>query len=333
MTINDRLNELLNANQNKRLAEEKARDERRDNPKILRHTTYQGDRKIQQLGDDIIENGVVLNNQAVEIGDVMLPLAQGNVLRRVDNTNGGELLGSAYRKAKEEDLDINGNQFSGSGVPKIPTGGSGGGGIGNGAGDGKLPTKSSPPSGCQQPPPTCVWSPDPSPPSGWQSYGSVTLDSGTLNLYCLAGTSVQPNLGCDFLDPPQKWACAGGVCLLSSSGVYNSQAECEAARTGGYDVFTIRVESRWDNLINIISDLTYTGIQVPIGTTFSIDSIPSTGGAPSVNTNGMADGVKASPSGLYFDGIELVEGFVIWTFGTITILETTLTDTVPFGCP
>jgi hypothetical protein len=197
MPINDRLKELLSVNQNKRLAEEKARENRRDNPKILRHTTYQGDRKIQQLGDEIIENGVVLNNQAVEIGDVMLPLAQGNVLRRVDNTNGGELLGSAYRNAKEEDLDINGNQFSGSGVPTIPTGG--GGGIGNGGSGGKLPTKSPAPSGCQQPPPTCVWSPDSSPPQGWQSYGSVTLDSGTLNLYCLSGTPVSRDLGCDFL--------------------------------------------------------------------------------------------------------------------------------------
>jgi hypothetical protein len=238
MSVNDRLNDLLNANQNKRLAEEKARENRRDNPKILRHTTYQGNRKIQQLGDDIIENGVVLNNQAVEIGDVMLPLAQGNVLRRVDNTNGGEsLLGSAYRKAKEEDLDVNGNQFSGSGVPKIPTGGSGGSsGVGNGGGGGKVPTKSSPPSGCVQPPPSCVWSADPTPPSGWQSYGSVTLESGTtLNLYCLAGTSVPDNLGCDFLNA-EKWRCAGTSCVPDPSGTYSSQAACEAARVRLYTV-------------------------------------------------------------------------------------------------
>lgn len=330
MSINDRLNQLLSTNQNKRLAKEKAQENRRDNPKILRHTTYQGDRKIQQLGDDIIENGVVLNNQAVAIGDVMLPLAQGNVLRRVDNTNGGALLGSALRGAKEDDLDANGvNQFSGGGITKVPTGGVGGG-SGGGGGGGKLPTKSPAPSGCQQPPPTCVWSPDPSPPAGWQGYGSVTLDSGTLNLYCLAGTAVAPDLGCDFLS---KWACSGGICSQSANGTYNSQAECEAARTGGYDVFTIRIVSRTDNLAVLISDVTFTNIQAPIGTTFSVDSIPSTGGAPGVNTNGMADGVKASPSGLYFDGAVLVSGFVIWTFGTITILTATKTDTVPFACP
>jgi hypothetical protein len=155
----------------------------------------------------------------------------------VDNTNGGELLGSAYRNAKEEDLDINGNQFSGSGVPTIPTGG--GGGIGNGGGGGKLPTKSPAPSGCEQPPPQCVWSPDPSPPLGWQSYGSVTLESGTLNLYCLAGTAVSQDLGCDFL---QRWACFGGVCSPNPNGSYASQSECEAALipppfTGGQCAF------------------------------------------------------------------------------------------------
>jgi hypothetical protein len=255
MPINDRLKELLSVNQNKRLAEEKARENRRDNPKILRHTTYQGDRKIQQLGDEIIENGVVLNNQAVEIGDVMLPLAQGNVLRRVDNTNGGELLGSAYRNAKEEDLDINGNQFSGSGIPTIPTGG--GGGIGNGGSGGKLPTKSPAPSGCEQPPSTCVWSPDPSPPLGWQSYGSVTLESGTLNLYCLSGTAVPSDLNCEFL---RRYSCSGGVCQINPLGIYSSKEDCEAALIASFD-FDFNVTSAFNGSISFFPSLyTTTGL-------------------------------------------------------------------------
>lgn len=235
MSINDRLNDLLSTNQANRQAEEKAREEKLDSSKILHHTIYQGDRKIKQLGEDTIENGVVLNNQSNAIGDVMLPLAKGNVLRRVDSTNGGKsLLGSAYRKAKEDDLDINGNQFNGSGVPKIPTGGGGGGGgNGNGGGGGKVPTKSPAPSGCSQPPPQCVWSPDPAPPLGWQTYGSVTLESGTLNLYCLAGTSVPSDLGCDFLS---KWACSGGVCYQNPNGIYPSLAACQGARVRLYTV-------------------------------------------------------------------------------------------------
>jgi len=214
MPINDRLKELLSVNQNKRLAEEKARENRRDNPKILRHTTYQGDRKIQQLGDEIIENGVVLNNQAVEIG-----------------------------------------QFSGSGVPTIPTGG--GGGIGNGGGDGKLPTKSPAPSGCEQPPPQCVWSPDPSPPLGWQSYGSVTLESGTLNLYCLAGTSVPSDLNCEFL---RRYSCSGGVCQINPLGIYSSKADCEAALIASFD-FDVNVTSAFNGSISFFPSLyTTTGL-------------------------------------------------------------------------
>jgi len=90
MPINDRLKELLSVNQNKRLAEEKARENRRDNPKILRHTTYQGDRKIQQLGDEIIENGVVLNNQAVEINLAVLVFLQSLLVVEVGlETAGG----------------------------------------------------------------------------------------------------------------------------------------------------------------------------------------------------------------------------------------------------
>ena len=241
MDINDRLNELLSTNQAKRLADDKARDERRDNPKILRHTTYQGDRKIQQLDDDIIENGVVLNNQAVEIGDVMLPLAKGNVLRRVDNTNGGALLGSAYRKAVENDRDANGNRRNNT--------------LGRNGGDEdpdpsnpndprnkpKLPPRFPPPFGCSPPPPQCIWTSDPNVPQGYQSYGSAVVNENGIELflYCTAGTAVAPDLGCDFLS---KWTCFGGVCSQNPSGIYNSRAECEAALipppfTGGQCAF------------------------------------------------------------------------------------------------
>lgn len=81
----EELRSLLSTNQRNRLAKEKAAQDRIDDPKLPRHTLYQGDRKIQQLGDGIIENGIVLNNQAIAIGDPVLPLAKGNVLRRIDS--------------------------------------------------------------------------------------------------------------------------------------------------------------------------------------------------------------------------------------------------------
>ena len=74
---------LLSQNQRDRIAKESAAQNRISDPSLPRHTTYQGDRKIQQLGGEIIENGIVLNNQSLTIGDVVMPLAKGNVLRRV----------------------------------------------------------------------------------------------------------------------------------------------------------------------------------------------------------------------------------------------------------
>jgi hypothetical protein len=240
MTINDRLNELLGANQAKRIADDKARDERRDNPKILRHTTYQGDRNIQQLGEDIIENGVVLNNQSVAIGDVMLPLAKGNVLRRVDNTNGGALLGSAYRKAVENDRDANGNRRNNT------LGRNGGSEPSNDSSSPnsasnkpKLPPRFPPPFGCTPPPPQCLWTSDPNVPNGYQSYGSAVVNENGIELflYCTAGTAVPANLGCDFLDQPTiKYRCLNGVCSPDPNGIYNSLAECESARVAVYTV-------------------------------------------------------------------------------------------------
>lgn len=325
----DELRSLLSTNQSDRLKKEKAAQDRSNDSKLPRHTVYQGDRKIQQLGQNVIDNGVIINNQSLSIGQVMLPLAKGNVLRRVDNTNGGALLGTAYRDAVENDFDANGNRRetelgrNGGNEPSNPS---------NPNNPRKPSDRVPPPFGCVPPPSQCFWSSNPIAPDGFQSHGDAVVNENAqpVYLYCVPGTSVPANLGCDFLS---KWACSGGVCSQSPSGIYNSQAECEAARTGGYDVFTIRVESRTDNLVTVISDLTYTNVHAPIGSTFSIDSIPSSGGAPGVNTNGMADGVKVSPSGLYFDGVGFVSGFLIWTFGTISILTATKTDTVPFDCP
>jgi hypothetical protein len=238
MDINDRLNELLGANQAKRLAVDKAREERRDNPKILRHTTYQGDRNIQQLGDEIIENGVVLNNQSVAIGDVMLPLAKGNVLRRVDNTNGGALLGSAYRKAVENDYDANGNRrnnaLSRNGGDEDPDPSN----PNDPRNKPKLPPSFPPPFGCSPPPPQCLWTSDPNVPNGYQSHGSAVVNENGIELflYCTAGTAVAPDLGCDFLN--NKWTCSSGVCSPSPTGNFNSKAECESTLRWVANVFT-----------------------------------------------------------------------------------------------
>jgi len=243
MSISDRIKKLLADNQIKRLSEEKERLDRRNGPRILRHTTYEGDRKIRQLGDEIIENGVILNNQSLAIGDVMLPLAKGNVLRRVDNTNGGALLGSAYRKSVENDFDPNGDRRSSalsrnggneSSNPPIGSGGGGGGGA---------PSSSPPPFGCTPPPPQCFWTTNPIAPDGFQNHGDAVVNENGVPLYlhCIAGTAVSPDLNCEFLG---KWSCSGGVCSRNPNGIYNSQAECEAALippnfTGGQCVDTL----------------------------------------------------------------------------------------------
>ena len=299
MDINDRLNELLGTNQAKRLADDKARDERRDSPKILRHTTYQGDRKIKPLCSEIIENGVVLNNQSIKIGDVMLPLAKGNVLRRVDNTNGGALLGSAYRKALENDYDPNGNRRNNA--------------LGRNGGNEdpdpsnpndprnkpKLPPRFPPPFGCSPPPPQCIWTSDPNVPQGYQSYGSAVVNENGIELflYCTAGTAVAPDLGCDFL---QRWACSGGVCSPNPNGSYASQSECEAALvytqtcTVTIKTFTTAPESPAGIEV---SSLTYTNVLIPIGDSFGIETY-----ADGSSFTGFSSAVKLNVSELYYLG-------------------------------
>jgi hypothetical protein len=233
----DSLRLLFSINQSDRLKKEKAALDRIDDPKLPRHTVYQGDRSIQQLGQDTIENGVVLNNQSVAIGETVLPLAKGNVLRRVDKTNGGALLGTAYREALENDYDANRNRRSSElgrnggdepSNPSSPNNPNNNGAIGN-----TFP----PPFGCVPPPKECFWSSDPNPPQGFQSHGDAVVNENALPLYlhCKLGASVPANLGCDFLDTP-KFSCSGGVCSPDPNGIYTSLAQCEAALVRSYYV-------------------------------------------------------------------------------------------------
>ncbi len=229
----EELRSLLSTNQSDRLAKEKAAQDRINDPKLPRHTIYQGDRKIKQLGGEIIENGIVLNNQAIAIGDPVLPLAKGNILRRVDNTNGGALLGTAYRDAVENDVDANGNRRylvlsrNGSNEPSDPL---------NPNPLNPNPVNPSthpifpPPFGCTPPPSTCFWTTNPMPPDGFQNYGSAVVNENAVPLYlhCTIGSAVPQNLNCSFLDP-QKWSCSAGVCLPNPNGIYNSLAQCQAA--------------------------------------------------------------------------------------------------------
>lgn len=230
----DSLRLLLSTNQSNRLKKEKEAQDRIDDPKLPRHTIYQGDRDIQQLGQDTIENGVIINNQSLAIGDVMLPLAKGNVLRRVDNTNGGALLGSAYRDALENDYDANGNLRSkplsrnGGNEPSDP----------NSPNKPRKPTdRVPPPSGCVPPPKECFWSSNPVPPQGFQNYGDAVINENgdAVYLHCKSGATVPANLGCDFLDTP-KFSCSGGVCSPDPNGSYTSLAQCEAALVRSYYV-------------------------------------------------------------------------------------------------
>jgi len=225
----DSLRLLLSQNQRDRIAEELAAQNQISDPSLLRHTTYQGDRKIQQLGGEIIDNGIVLNNQSLAIGDVVMPLTNCNVLRRVDSTNGGALLGTAYRDAVEQDVDANGNRRDSDLSRNGGGGGGGGGGQGGGGGRGS-PSSSPPPYGCTPPPPQCFWTTNPIAPDGFQNHGDAVVNENAVPLYlhCIAGTAVSPDLNCEFLS---RWRCVSGICVRDPNGIYNSQAECEASRS------------------------------------------------------------------------------------------------------
>ena len=244
--IINRLKDLLNGNQSDRLIKEKSQQNRIADTNLLRHTVYKGDRTIQQLGQEPIENGVILSNQSLEIDDVMLPLAKGNVLRRVDNANSGALLGTAYRDALENDYDANGKRRSsslsrnGGNEPSNPN-------------NPNKPKRNSdrvpPPFGCTPPPPKCFWSRNPIAPRGFQSHGSAVVNENGVPVYlhCALGVNAPSNLNCGFLGS-QRWSCFGGVCSLSANGVYASQSQCESALilpsfTGGQCLVTYIVNA------------------------------------------------------------------------------------------
>jgi hypothetical protein len=198
----------------------------------------------------------------------MLPLAKGNVLRRVDNTNGGALLGTAYRDALENDFDANGNRRetelgrNGGQEPSDP----------NNPNKPRKPSDRVPfPFGCVPPPSQCFWSSNPIPPQGFQNYGDAVVNENAepTYLHCKAGSSVPANLGCDFLN--QKWSCSAGVCSLDPNGIYNSLAQCESARSVFWNVFLEGVA------------VTGGGVVIPVfkearGTTTDPDSVTVTRG-------------------------------------------------------
>ena len=327
----DELRSLLSTNQSDRLKREKAALDRIDDPKLPRHTVYQGDRKIQQLGQDAIENGVIINNQSVAIGEVMLPLAKGNVLRRVDKTNGGALLGTAYRDALENDFDANGNlrtsplSRNGGNEPSDPN-------------NPNRPRKPSdrvpPPFGCNPPSKDCFWSSNPSPPQGFQNYGDAVVNENgdATYLHCKAGSSVPANLGCDFLNPPPvtTYSCSGGVCSPDPNGNYPSLEACQAALipppftggqcTGGYKL-QIGVIYQTGGILGYYvaqnsSPVEYTEAEVlALGTTFdspisSLDFRPQTEGSLTwvLYVSGEATNISASN-----DGSNLVVGYELIT--------------------
>lgn len=202
----------------------------------LLHTIYLGDRTIQQLGQKPIANGIKLNNASVAIGDPMLPLAKGGVLRRVDNINrnGGKALGSAQRTALERDGLAN-NRTNGLGengdiAPLNDPN------IGTPLSNNPAPVGFDPPFGCEPPVQNCVWLNTPIAPNGYGSHGSVVLNNDGLELflYCTLGTTPPPDLGCDF-NRITKYKCVNGVCVQDANGVYASLAACNAALVASFD--------------------------------------------------------------------------------------------------
>lgn len=196
MSIFDDLKNLLQSSSQNRIADESKKLAR---PKV-RPITYQGDRNTQELGNGIIENGVPLNNASKAIGDQMMPLAKGNVLKRIDNVNVSPALGTALRDGLEKD-NASGNKLSknGGGLPSTPNDPLKGTPASTGGGK-KFPTVP-PPDGCFPVSSSCVWSPSTTPPAGYQSYGSVDTGSdkfGVVYLYC-KGVVPPSDLGCDFL--------------------------------------------------------------------------------------------------------------------------------------
>ena len=203
-------------------------------PKIL-HTQYLGDRTVQQLGQEPVENAVILNNAANTIGDALMPLAKGQPLQRFDSFNQDDGVGTARRSLLDNDANRNGSNFvtlrTGEQEPaNDPL-------KGTPRGRDPLPKDYPPPFGCVPlyPAKQCIWIPQSTSPSGYQSHGSAVINQDGLELFlhCQDGVVPPPDLGCTFL---ARWKCVDGVCTWDPNGTYSTQAECEAARTVTYKV-------------------------------------------------------------------------------------------------
>ena len=205
-------------------------------PKIL-HTQYLGDRTVQQLGQEPVENAVILNNAANTIGDALMPLAKGSPLQRFDSFNQDDGVGTAKRSLLDNDANRNGSNFvtlrTGEQEPaNDPL-------KGTPRGRDPLPKDYPPPFGCVPlyPAKQCIWIPQSTSPSGYQSHGSAVINEEGLELWlhCQDGVIPPPDLGCTFL---ARWKCVDGVCTQDPNGTYSTKVACEAARipvnfTGG----------------------------------------------------------------------------------------------------
>ena len=225
MDVIDLLKSQIAKNESERIANDANETTR---PKIL-HTQYLGDRTVQQLGQEPIENAVVLNNAANAIGDALMPLAKGSPLQRFDSVNQDDGVGTKRRSLLDDEANRNRRSTitirTGEQKPaNDPL-------IGTPRGDDPLPPIYPPPFGCV---PVggggvnCIWTTNATPPTEYQSHGSAVINENGLELFlhCKIGVVPPTDLGCTFL---QKWKCSGGVCSLDANGPYNSQAECEAA--------------------------------------------------------------------------------------------------------
>jgi hypothetical protein len=213
-------------------------------PKIL-HTQYLGDRTVRQLGQEPIENAVILNNASNTIGDALMPLAKGAPLQRFDSVNQDDGVGTAKRAILDAEANrAQSSDFAANGISTIKTRTgeqfpSNNPLDGTPRGNDPLPQTYPPPFGCV---PVggggnnCIWTASPTPPTDYQSHGGAVINQDGLELYlhCKNGVVPPSDLGCDFIN---KWQCSGGICYQIPTGIYNSQNECEAALIRVYALY------------------------------------------------------------------------------------------------
>ena len=261
-------------------------------PKIL-HTQYLGDRTVQQLGQEPVENAVILNNAANTIGDALMPLAKGQPLQRFDSVNQDDGVGTARRSLLDNDANRNGSNFvtlrTGEQEPaNDPL-------KGTPRGRDPLPKDYPPPFGCVPlfPAKQCIWIPSGTSPSGYQSHGSAVINQDGLELFlhCQDGVVPPENLGCEFL----KWKCSNGICYQGLGGIYNTKAECEAARTG-----------QWKLTVSITPGIDGCGVNRPSSETSYFSGLPTDVWTfPDCNSRGYFNGFC-----YYKNGIYMAEGYV-----------------------